>query len=95
VSTNGAANGILLDTLGTSVVTANGGTIGNATTRGVDINSGRGNFSYAGTISTTATGRSVEVTNRTGGTVTFSGAVSDNGLGINLETSTSRTTALR
>src|SRR5262249_12963121 len=42
VSTNGAANGILLDTLGTSSVTVNGGSIVNASTRGIDVNGGTG-----------------------------------------------------
>jgi hypothetical protein len=91
VSTNGAASGILLDTLGASNVTVSGGSIVNASTRGVDINSGTGNFTYAGTITTTAAGRSVEVTNHTGGTVAFSGAITDNGLGINLDTNTGAT----
>ena len=91
ISTNGAANGILLDTLGTSSFTANGGSIVSASTRGVDINGGSGNFTYTGTISTSGAGRSVEVTSHTGGTVTFSGAVGDSGLGINLNTNTGAT----
>ena len=84
VTTNGAANGILLDSLGTSAVTVNGGAIVNATSRGVDINGGTGAFSYDGTITTTSAGRSVEITNHTGGTVAFSGSITDNGLGVNL-----------
>ena len=86
VSTSGAANGILLDTLGASNVTVNGGAIVNASLRGVDINGGTGDVIFAGTITTTAAGRSVEVTGRTGGTVAFGGSVSDSGLGINLGT---------
>jgi subtilisin-like proprotein convertase family protein len=86
VSTNGAANGILLDTLGSSNVTVSGGTIVNASTRGVDINSGTGNYTFANTITTSATGRSVEVTSHTGGTIAFNGAITDSGLGINLGT---------
>ena len=84
VTTSGAANGILLDSLGTSAVTVNGGAIVNATSRGVDINGGTGAFSYDGTITTTSAGRSVEITNHTGGTVAFSGSITDNGLGVNL-----------
>jgi large repetitive protein len=91
ISTNGAANGILLDTLGTSSFTASGGSIVNASTRGVDINGGTGNFTYSGTISTSGTGRSVEVTGHTGGTVTLSGAVTDTGSGINLGSNTGAT----
>ena len=91
VITNGAANGILLDSLGSSAVTVTGGSIVNASTRGIDINSGTGNFSYGGTITTTSAGRSVEITNRTGGTVAFTGEVTDAGLGINLATNTGTT----
>src|SRR5205814_410834 len=60
-------------------------------TRGIDINSGTGNYSFANTITTTATGRSVEVTNHTGGTIAFNGAITDNGIGINLNTNTRST----
>jgi Bacterial Ig domain/Cadherin domain len=91
ISTNGAANGILLDTLGASSFTGGGGSIVNASTRGVDINGGSGNFSYTGTISTAGTGRSVEVTGHSGGTVTLGGAVSDSGSGINLGSNTGAT----
>ena len=42
----------------------------------------------AGTIASSATGRSVQVQNHTGGAVTFSGSVTDTGLGINLATNT-------
>ncbi len=59
--------------------------------RGVDINGGSGSFSYSGPISTSGAGRSVEVTNRTGGTATFSGAVTDTGSGINLGSNTGAT----
>ena len=91
VTTSGAANGILLDTLGTSVVTVNGGAIVGATTRGVDINSGSGNFTFAGTITTSTAGRSVEVTSHGGGTLAFSGAINDTGLGINLSSNAGAT----
>lgn len=84
VSTNGAANGILLDTIGGNAVTINGGSILAATARGVDINGGSGGFTYTGSITTVASGRSVEVTSHTGGTVLFSGSITDGGLGINL-----------
>jgi CARDB/Bacterial Ig domain/Cadherin domain len=90
ISTNGAANGILV-TLGTSTFTATGGSIVNATTRGVDINAGSGAFSYGGSISTSGAGRSVEVTGRTGGAATFSGALTDTGSGINLGSNTGAT----
>jgi VCBS repeat-containing protein len=92
VSTSGAANGIVLDTVGNVSFTANGGSLAGVTTRGVDINAGGGNFTYAGTITTSGTSaRSVEVTNHTGGTVAFSGAITDSSLGINLTNNTNAT----
>jgi hypothetical protein len=91
VSTSGAANGILLDTLGTSTVTVSGGSIVGATIRGVDINSGTGSYTFANTITTSSAGRSVEVTNHTGGTIAFNGAITESGLGINLATNTGGT----
>jgi hypothetical protein len=86
ISTNGAANGILLDAMGVSTFSATGGSIVGATTRGVDINGSSGNFTYGGSISSTGAGRSVEITNRTGGTVDLNGLVTDNSTGINLST---------
>ena len=86
ISTNGAASGILLDGLGTSTFTAAGGAIVGATSRGVDVNGGTGNVTFAGTISTSGgAARSVEVTNRTAATALFSGAITDNSLGISLD----------
>jgi VCBS repeat-containing protein len=94
VSTNGAANGILLDTVGqlagSSGIDINGGSIVNASTRGVDINATSADVSIASTISSTAAGRSVEVTNSGssaagGSQIAFSGLVTDPGLGINLD----------
>src|SRR5205085_7784780 len=46
---------------------------------------------FANTITTAPAGRSVEVTNHTGGTIAFTGAISDTGLGINLDTNTGST----
>jgi hypothetical protein len=91
VNASGPATGIQLTNTGSGAFTASGGSIANATSRGVDVDGGTGNVTYAGTISTTATGRSVEVTNHTGGTVLFSGAIDDNGLGVNLATNTGAT----
>jgi hypothetical protein len=94
VSTNGAANGILLDTVGQAAGSTGidnlGGSIVNASTRGVDINSTQADVAIAATISTTAAGRSVEVTNSGrnvagGSQIVFSASIDDNGLGINLD----------
>ncbi len=92
VSTNGAANGILLDTTGAGNFTATSGTIVGATTRGVDINAGSGNFTYGGTITTSGgAARSVEITGRTGGTVTISGNITDTSTGLNVASNTGGT----
>jgi hypothetical protein len=91
ISASGAATGILLDTVGGDF-TANGGSLANVTTRGVDINNGAGNFTYTGTITTSgSTARSVEVTNHTGGTVAFSGSITDSATGVNLTGNTNAT----
>jgi VCBS repeat-containing protein len=93
VTTNGAANGILIDTVGQAAgstgIDINGGSIVNATSRGVDINATSADISIGSSVSTTAAGRSVEVTGTTGNkTIAFSGAIDDNGQGVNLTTNT-------
>ena len=58
-----------------------------STGRGVDIDGGLGDFSFAGTMSN-AGAFAVEITNRTGagaGPITFSGAITNTGQGINLD----------
>ena len=80
-----AANGILLTNVGSNPFTVTAGAIQNVTTRGLDVSGGSGNVSVGASISTTSAGRSVEVTGHAGGTVAVSGAVSDNGLGVNLD----------
>ncbi len=81
----------------------NAGTIGNATTSDVTIGSsgtsggaislitaGNGNFNINAPITTTA-GRSVNIANRTAGTVAFASAISDTSTGISLATNTGAT----
>ncbi len=87
-TTTSAANGILIDTVTGGAITINGGSIAGASSHGVDINAAQNNITIASSITSTAAGRSVEVTNsgKVGGnTITFSGAVTDPGLGINLD----------
>jgi len=83
-STNSTGKGVNLDTI-TGAFTANGGAISGAATGCLDVNGGSSNITYAGTISCTAS-RVVEVTGRTGGTVTVSGNLTANGpaTGINV-----------
>jgi len=61
------ANGIILDT-GRRAVTINEAGLASATARGVKINAGSGNVTYAGSHHDSgAAARSVEVTSHTGG----------------------------
>jgi hypothetical protein len=55
---------------------------------GFSINGGASNVSFGGIIAGSATGHSVQVQNHTGGAVSFSGNVTDTGLGINLANNT-------
>ncbi len=84
-STNGGANGVLLTNVGTGDFASLNGNLANQTSRGVDVSGGSGNVTVNASISTTATGRSVEVTTHTGGTVDFNGFIDDNGIGIRAE----------
>ncbi len=68
----------------TGSVTVNSGSI-TATNRGIDVDGGTLSLDYAGSVATSGVaGRSVEVTNITGGAITVSGNLSDNALGINI-----------
>jgi len=67
-----------------SSITNTGGT-------GFDINGGASDVSFGGIIASSSTGRSVQVQNHTGGTISFSGSVTDTGLGINLANNTGGT----
>lgn len=67
-------------------LTINGGTIGNTndpTGIGVDVNGGAGNVTIAASVAKTSTNDAVEVTGRSGGTVTFSGALTSSNAGLN------------
>jgi hypothetical protein len=94
VSSNGSGNqGVRLNAANGSL-TINGGSIQNAGGADFSINQGAANVTYAGTI-TDDVGSLVSVTNTTGGTKTFSGAVSDgndgDGNGITLTSNTGAT----
>jgi large repetitive protein len=88
VSTNGAANGIVVDTVTGGAINVNGGTIAGATSNGVNINAAQDNISIAASVASTAVGHSVQVTNSGasgGNTIALSGAITDPGLGVNLD----------
>ncbi len=89
-------NSVTIDQTGASGLAVSGntasigisaGTIGATTppaANAVDIDGGDGDITIAASINGSATARSVEISNRTGGSVTLSGAVTDPGFGINL-----------
>ncbi|WP_183092704.1 beta strand repeat-containing protein [Nocardioides stalactiti] len=93
-STNSTGDGINLDGLGAGTFTTTDGLISGAAGIAFDVNGGNGAITYPGIINN-GTGDTVEVTGRTGGTVSFTGAVSDTndaGGGINLNANTGGTT---
>jgi len=79
-STNSATTGVSLDTVAGTFSAPAGSTISNATGTDFNINAGNATVTYNGTITDT-TGRLVSITNATGGTKTFTGAISDSGGG--------------
>lgn len=76
-SSSSSTNSIDLDSVA-GTLTINGGALSGATNAEFDVNGGNATISYPGTI-TNSSGRVVSVTNLTGGTVTFSGGISDTG----------------
>ena len=86
-----ATQGIFLSSVGAGNFTATGGAIQNVTYRGLVVSGGTGDVTVGTSISTTTAGRSVQVIGHTGGTVALSGAIDDNGLGVDLESNTGAT----
>jgi hypothetical protein len=89
-STTSAGTGINIDTVSGGTVSVNGGSISGATANGVFINAAQNNISIASSITSTSAGHSVQVTNSgssavSGNTIAFSGAITDPGLGVNLD----------
>lgn len=92
VNSTGAATGITLSsvdqTASSTGVNIAAGAITGATNRGVDINNLQADADIGTSISTAGSSRSVEVTNSGaagGSSITFSGAITDTGAGINLD----------
>jgi len=89
-STNSAGKGINLDTV-TGNLVMSGGAVSGALGNAFDVNAGSSTISYAGSVTSTAAARLVEVTARSGGTVTLSGNLSGTGAthtGINVASNT-------
>lgn len=80
VSKNGRGSGIELTNVGASVSIV-AGSIQNTSIVGVSVVGGNGAFSYPGTVRNSL-GRLIQVNNRTGGSVTFSGNLTGVGTGI-------------
>jgi hypothetical protein len=95
VDASGGANGISLVNVTGSPLAINGGTLANHTTSSFSVNGGSSNITFAGGI--TGTGFLVDITGRSGGTVTFStgtlgGAGTLAGTGIRIQNSTGTST---
>ena len=92
-SSNSSSDGVNLASFGSGTFAAgSGSTLSGAATVGFDLDGGNGAVSFPGTISTSAaSSRPVEVTNRTGGTASFGGAVTGTGSGVNLVANTGAT----
>ncbi|HEX8384538.1 MAG TPA: cadherin-like domain-containing protein, partial [Rubricoccaceae bacterium] len=98
LSSSGGANNVLLSGVGTGGTVRTLGTtsdaLSGATGDALTINGGDGSFTYAGTITNT-TGLAVNVTGKTGGTLTFSGDINPATAGRGIAvTNTSATTVL-
>lgn len=96
-SNTSGANGIFVQRVGAGTITGTvnvaGGAI-NATTRGVSLNGDALTFTYGGTLTTSgAAARAFEATNRTGGTATLSGNLTDTSLGVSIANNTGGTIA--
>ncbi|MEA2478371.1 MAG: hypothetical protein QOJ07_293, partial [Thermoleophilaceae bacterium] len=85
-STNSAGDGINIDGLGTGTFTAASGDVGGYAGTAFDLNGGSGTVTYPGNfgnaLSSSTTSKIADITGRTGGAVTFSGAINHtNGAG--------------
>ena len=93
-STNSANDGINLAGLGAGTFSAASGAIGSAGGIAFDLDGGSGDVSYPGALNN-GTGATAEITGRTGGAVTLSGAIADTndaGGGISLASNTGGST---
>jgi hypothetical protein len=96
-STNSATKGINLAGLGAGTFSAASGTIAGATGISFDLEGGSGAVSYPGALNNGSGVIAVEITGRSNGAVTLSGALADTndaGGGINLASNTGGSTTL-
>ncbi|WGY03957.1 Ig-like domain-containing protein [Nocardioides sp. QY071] len=95
-STGSTTKGVNLDGLGSGTFSATSGSVSGAQVMAFDVNAGSGAITYPGPI-TDGTGGTLEVTGRSGGTITLSGSLTDGadaGGGIALSSNTGGTTVL-
>jgi len=83
-STSGAGNISLTTIDGTADFGS--GSLGGATATALRINGGSATISYAGTVTAGAAQRPVDIDNKTGGTISLTGAVASTALGVRLAT---------
>ncbi len=96
-STNSATDGINIDGIGAGSFTATGGSVSGAAGISFDLNGGSGTITYPGTFNNGSGSTAIEVTGRSGGTVTLAGAVNDTndaGGGLNMSGNTGGSTTL-
>jgi hypothetical protein len=94
-STNSSTDGINLDGLGAGTVSATSGDVTGAAGISFNLNGGSGNVTYAGNLGNGSGLTAVDITGRSGGTVTLSGNISDTndaGGGITLSGNTGGST---
>ena len=90
VTSTGGGTGVNLNAVTGSVVIG-GGAITGATATAFNVVGGTATITSAGAITTGSGARSVSVASKTAGTVTFSGAITDNGTGVSLTNNTGAT----
>jgi hypothetical protein len=96
-STNSANDGVNLAGLGAGTFTASGGSIVGSTGISFDLDAGTGTISYSGALNNGGGTTAVEITGRTGGTVTLAGNIADTndaGGGLTVSGNTGGTTTL-
>ncbi len=90
LSSSSAVNGIVMTSV-SGTLTINAGLLTGLTGSDVFINGGNGNITFPGSITDLSGGRCVDILNRTGGTILFTGTITNNGAGILLQNNTGAT----
>jgi large repetitive protein len=94
VSSTSGTNGIKLSSVAGSLDFGSGGALSGSSGDEFLVSAGTNGYTYPGTITKSGSGNAVNVSSHTGGTITFSGAISDSGgsdSGISLTSNTGAT----